>query len=119
MRFSDICFAVCIIIANFVSDFQEMFDSLINKLYLEFWSGKRKVGPHKKILLSKRYQALGGDMVYDLSWSLRYIHSNHTISHPIVIEERADKRRLRRVIRRIERRVIPKEIEKLISKETK
>lgn len=96
-----------------------MFESLKNILYLKFWSGKRKVGPHKKILLSRRYQALGGDLVYDLSWSLRYIHSDHTISHPIVIEERADKRRLRRVIRRIERRVIPKEIEKLISKETK
>ena len=119
MRFSDIYFAVCIIIANFVSHFQEMFDSLINKLYLEFWSGKRKVGPHKKILLSRRYQALGGDMVYDLSWSLRYIYSDHTISHPVVIEQRTDKRRLRKVIRRIERRVIPKEIEKLISKETK
>ena len=118
MRFSDIYFAVCIIIANFVSHFQEMFDSLINKLYLEFWSGKRKVGPHKKILLSRSYEVFGGDMVYDLAWSIRYIYSDHTISHPIVIEQRTDKRRLRKVIRRIERKVIPKEIEKLMSKET-
>ena len=118
MKFIDIYFAVCIIIVNFVSHFQEMFDSLINKLYLDFWSGKRKVGPHKKILLSRSYQVFGGDMVYDLAWSIRYIYSDHTISHPVVIEQRTDKRRLRKVIRRIERRVIPKEIEKLISKET-
>ena len=118
MRFSDIYFAVCIIIVNFVSHFQEMFESLKNILYLKFWSGKRKVGPHKKILLSRRYQALGGDLVYDLSWSLRYIYSEHTISHPVVIEQRTDKRRLRKVIRRIERRVIPQEIEKLMSKES-
>lgn len=92
-----------------------MLESFLNHLFLKLWAGKKKVGFKKRILLSRRAETYG-DKVYDLTWSLKYIHSNGKTSHAITIAERASNRNLREVINRIEDTRLPKEIDFLISK---
>lgn len=92
-----------------------MLESFLNHLFLKLWAGKKKVGFKKRILLSRRAETYG-DKVYDLTWSLKYIHSNGQTSHAITIAERASNRNLREVINRIEDTRLPKEIDFLISK---
>ena len=90
-----------------------MLDSFLNKIYLYWWSGDKKVGPHKKVLLSRNCEIFG-DMVYDLRWKLKYIHKNGQTSHAVTISERANKWDVRRCIKRIEREIIPGKIKQLI-----
>ena len=91
-----------------------MLDSFFNGLYLSFWCGEnKKVGPGKRVLLSKSCETYG-DAVYDLRWSLKYIHDNGRTSHSVTISERASKWNLRDTIRRIEKHELPKKIEEII-----
>ena len=92
-----------------------MFESFLNNLFLKFWAGKKKVGPQKRILLSRRAETYG-DKVYDLTWSLKYIHSNGKTSHSVVITERASNNNFKEVIKRIEDTKLPKAIDSLISR---
>lgn len=96
---------------------KKMFDKFFNDLFLKFWAGKKKVGPNKKVLLSKSF-VVYGDTVVDLTWSLRYIHSNGKTSHPVAITERTNRWSTQEVIERIEETRIPKAIDMLISKHT-
>ena len=90
-----------------------MFETFFNKLFLKFWSGKKKVGPKKKVLLSKSF-VIYGDTIYDLTWSLRYIHSNGKTSRPISFSERTNKWNIQEIIEEIESNKLPKAIESLI-----
>lgn len=90
-----------------------MLDSYVNHLYLTFWTGEKKVGPHKEIYLSRKCETFG-DMVYDLRWSLKYIYKDGKVSHPLNISERANKWDLRKIIRKIEKDVLPQKIKELI-----
>ena len=94
-----------------------MFDSIINSLYLKLWAGSKKVGPRKEVLLTKRCETYGG-VVFDLKWTLKYIHSNGRTSHSVNFSERANSWNLRKVILRIEKEVLPKEIDALIRRHT-
>ncbi len=94
-----------------------MFDSLINSIYLSFWQGEKKVGPKKRVLLSKSCETYG-DTVFDLRWTLKYIHDNGKTSHSVTITERASKWNLRHVIRRVEKHRLPKEIDALVNRNT-
>ena len=95
-----------------------MFDSFFNNLYLSLWSGEKKTGPKKQVLVSKSCETYG-DAVYDLRWTLKYIHKNGTPSHSVTISERASKWNLRHTIHKIEKHVLPKKIEELIQAHTK
>ena len=90
-----------------------MLDSFVNHLYLIFWTGDKKVGPHKEVHLSKKCETYG-DMVYDIRWTLKYIHKNGKTSTPITISERANKWDLRKLVRQIEKDIIPQKIKELI-----
>ena len=92
-----------------------MFDSFFNNIYLSLWSGEKKVGSKKQVLLSKSCETYG-DAVYDLRWTLKYIHKNGQTSHSVTVSERAGKWNLKKTIRRVEKHVLPKEIEALIQK---
>ncbi|MBR6142180.1 MAG: hypothetical protein IKQ37_10545 [Bacteroidaceae bacterium] len=94
-----------------------MLDSFFNSLFLKFWSGNKKVGPQRSVLLSKSYETYGS-AVYDLKWTLKYIHANGKTSHSVTITERASKWNLKKVIHIIERRRLPREIEALIQTNT-
>ena len=96
---------------------KKMFDSFLNEIYLKFWSGKKKVGPKKEVLLSKSF-VVYGEAVYDLTWSLKYIHSNGKTSHSVTISERANKWNLRGIIGRIEKTKLPKAIDSIIKNHT-
>ncbi len=67
-----------------------MFKSFLNNLYIKIWSGQKKVGPHKNVLLKRSCESFG-DTVYDLRWSLKYIHKNGETSHTVTLTERASK----------------------------
>jgi hypothetical protein len=90
-----------------------MFDAYINNLYLTFWTGDKKVGPQKKVILSRKCESFG-DMVYDLRWTIKYIHENGKTSHSVTITERANKWDLRKVIRRVEKKALRQKIKDLI-----
>ncbi|MCR5851496.1 MAG: hypothetical protein K6G92_12450 [Bacteroidaceae bacterium] len=92
-----------------------MFDSFFNNIYLSLWSGEKKVGSKKQVLLSKSCETYG-DAVYDLRWTLKYIHKIGQTSHSVTVSERAGKWNLKKTIRRVEKHVLPKEIEALIQK---
>ena len=94
-----------------------MFESLYNTIYLKLWSGDKKMGPQKNVFVSKSCEIFG-DTVYDLKWSLKYIHKNGKTSHSVTISERASRWNLRNTIRMIEKHVLPKEVDALISKNT-
>lgn len=94
-----------------------MFDSFFNSIRISLWSGEKKVGPQKNVLLSKSCETYG-DAVYDLKWTLKYIHANGKTSHSVTITERASKWNLKRVIHHIEKHKLPKEIEALIRRNT-
>jgi len=96
---------------------KKMFDRFFNDLFLKFWAGKKEVGPNKKVLLSKSF-VVYGDTVIDLTWSLRYIHSNGKTSHPVAITERTNIWNTQEVIEKVEETRIPKAIDMLISKHT-
>ena len=97
----------------FCGKFIEMFESLYNTIYLKLWSGDKKMGPQKNVFVSKSCEIFG-DTVYDLKWSLKYIHKNGKTSTPITISERANKWDLRKLIRQIEKDIIPQKIKELI-----
>lgn len=90
-----------------------MFDNFFNHIFLSFWCGEKKVGPNKVILLKRGCETYG-DVVYDLRWTLKYIHSNGQTSHSVNISERANKWDVRRTIKRIEAHELPKRIKQLI-----
>ena len=90
-----------------------MLDSLFNHIFLKCWAGKKKAGPNKEILITRKFDTFG-DMVYDITWSLKYIHDNGQVSHSINISERANKWDLRRTIKKIEKNMIPDKITELI-----
>ena len=90
-----------------------MFDTLINNIYLKMWSGEKKVGPHKKVHMSKSCEIFQ-DTVYDLKWTLKYVHRNGKASHSVTIMERASKWNLRRIIHKVEKHELPKKIDELI-----
>ena len=94
-----------------------MFKSFLNNLYIKIWSGQKKVGPHKNVLLKRSCESFG-DTVYDLRWSLKYIHKNGETSHTVTLTERASKWNLKRVIHHIEKHKLPKEIDALIRRNT-
>ena len=94
-----------------------MFESFLNGIFLKFWSGKEKVGPNKRILLSKSFEVFGST-VYDLTWSMKYIHDNGKTSHSVTITERANKWNMRRVIRRVEKSKLPRAIDSIIKNHT-
>ena len=94
-----------------------MFEAFCNTIYLKIWSGDKKAGPKKNVLVSKSCEIFG-DTVYDLRWTLKYIHRNGKTSHSATISERASKWNLRRTIRRIEKHVLPKEVDELIRQNT-
>ena len=94
-----------------------MFQSLRNNIFISFWSKKKKVGPDKNVPLTKSCETYA-DTVYDLKWTLKYIHEDGKVSHPVTITERASKWNLRSVVHRIEKTKLPKEIEKLIRRHT-
>ena len=94
-----------------------MFESFLNDIYLKFWSGKKKVGPNKRILLSKSFVVFG-NTVYDLTWSMKYIHDNGKTSHSVTITERANKWNMKRVIKRVEKTKLPNTIDSIIRKHT-
>ena len=94
-----------------------MFDSFFNSIRISLWSGEKKVGPQKNVLLSKSCETYG-DAVYDLKWTLKYIHANGKTSHSVTITERASKWNLKRVIHHIEKHKLPNEIEALIRRNT-
>ena len=94
-----------------------MFESFINDIFLKFWSGKKKVGPDKRILLSKSF-VVYGETVYDLTWSMKYIHDNGKTSHSVTITERANKWNMRRVINRVEKKKLPSAIDAIIKNHT-
>ena len=95
-----------------------MFESFLNDIYLKFWSGKKKVGPNKRILLSKSFVVFG-NTVYDLTWSMKYIHDNGKTSHSVTITERANKWNMKRVIKRVEKTKLPNAIDSIIRNHTK
>ena len=90
-----------------------MFDLFFNNIFLKFWSGKKRVGPKKRVLLSKSF-VMYGDTVVDLTWSLRYIHSNGKTSRPVTITERASKWNKEEVIEKVESTELPKAIKLII-----
>jgi len=90
-----------------------MLDSYVNHLYLTFWTGDKKVGPHKEVYLSKKCETYG-DMVYDIRWTLKYIYKDGKTSQPITISERANKWDLRKIIHKIEKDELPRKIKELI-----
>ena len=90
-----------------------MFKSFFDHIYLFFWSGEKKTGPHKEVLLSKKCEIFGG-VVYDLRWSLKYIHKNGETSHKVTITERANKWDFKTILRRTEKEVLPRKIKELI-----
>ena len=92
-----------------------MLESFFNNLFLKFWSGKKKVGPKKRVLLSKSF-VVYGDTVIDLRWSLKYIHDDGKTSHAVTLTERANKWNLQEIIEKIEETKLPKEIDSIISK---
>lgn len=92
----------------------KMFDSYINHLYLTFWTGEKKTGPHKQIYLTRECETYG-DMVYDIKWKLKYIHKNGQTSHTVTIAERANKWDLRKIIRRVEKTILPRKIKEIIA----
>ena len=92
-----------------------MFNSLLNSLFIKFWSGRKRIGPDGKILLTKRCESYI-DTVYDLKWTLEYLSGKGKKPHIVTISERASKWNLRRVIRRIEKTKLPKEIDALVSR---
>ena len=94
-----------------------MFESFLNGIFLKFWSGKEKVGPNKRILLSKSFEVFGST-VYDLTWSMKYIHDKGKTSHSVTITERANKWNMRRVIRRVEKSKLPRAIDSIIKNHT-
>lgn len=91
-----------------------MFDAYINSLYLSFWTGDKKVGPQKNIILSRRCETFG-DMVYDLRWTIKYLQENGKTSPSVSITERANKWDLRKVIRRIEKTALKQRIKELVA----
>ena len=97
--------------------FKDMFQSLCNSLFISFWSGKKKVGPDKNVLLTKSCETYA-DTVYDLKWTLKYIHEDGKVSHPVTITERASKWNVRSAVHKIEKTKLPKEIERLIRRHT-
>ncbi|MBO7067875.1 MAG: hypothetical protein J6W52_04230 [Bacteroidaceae bacterium] len=90
-----------------------MFDTFINQVYLTFWSGEKKVGPHGEVLLSKKCESFG-DMVYDLRWSLKYIHKDGKTSRTLTISERANKWDVKKNIKRVEKNILPRKIKELL-----
>ena len=90
-----------------------MFDTFLNTIFLKIWSGDKKVGPHKKVLMSRSCE-IYQDTVYDLKWTLKYVHRNGKASHSVTISERASKWNLRRTIRKVEKHELPKKIDELI-----
>ena len=100
---------------NFASDlsFAHMFDTQVNHIYLTFWTGEKKTGPNKEILISRRCETFG-DMVYDLIWTLTYIYKNGKTSQPVSISERANKWDLRKIIRKTEKHEVKRAIEELV-----
>lgn len=90
-----------------------MFDSYLNHLFLTFWTGVKKVGPHKEINLSRECETYG-DAVFDIKWKLNYIYENGKTSHTVTIAERANKWDLKKIIRRVEKEVLPQKINSLI-----
>lgn len=94
-----------------------MFDSFFNSIKLWLWSGDKKVGPKKQVLMSRSCETYG-NTVYDLRWTLKYIHANGKTSHSVTIAERASKWNLRRRIHIVEKYKLPKEIEALIHENT-
>ena len=96
----------------------KMFNSFLNHIYLTFWTGDKKVGPHKKVLISRKCETFG-DMVYDLRWTLKYIHKNGKTSHSVTISERANKWDLRKIIQRTEKEMLPRKIKELIEEHEK
>ena len=91
-----------------------MFDAYINNLYLSFWTGDKKVGPQKNIILSRRCETFG-DMVYDLRWTIKYLQENGKTSPSVSITERANKWDLRKVIRRVEKTALKQRIKELVA----
>jgi len=92
-----------------------MFDSLLNNIIIKLWAGQKKVGPNKNVLLTKSCESFA-NTIYDLKWSLKYIHQNGKVSHSVTITERASKWNLRKVIHKVERTKLPKEIDALVRK---
>lgn len=91
-----------------------MFDAYINNLYLSFWTGDKKVGPQKNIILSRRCETFG-DMVYDLRWTIKCTQGNNKTSPSVTITERANKWDLRKVIRRVEKTALKQRIKELVA----
>ena len=91
-----------------------MFDAYINNLYLSFWTGDKKIGPQKNIILSRRCETFG-DMVYDLRWTIEYLQENGKTSPSVSITERANKWDLRKVIRRVEKTALKQRIKELVA----
>ncbi|MCR5534532.1 MAG: hypothetical protein K6F47_05100 [Bacteroidaceae bacterium] len=91
-----------------------MFDAYINNLYLSFWTGDKKIGPQKNIILSRRCETFG-DMVYDLRWTIKYLQENGKTSPSVSITERANKWDLRKVIRRVEKTALKQRIKELVA----
>ena len=75
------------------------------------------MGPKKNVLVSKSCEIFG-DTVYDLRWTLKFIHKNGKTSHSVTISERSNRWSLRKTIHRIEKEELPKQIDALISKNT-
>ena len=91
-----------------------MFDAYMNNLYLSIWTGDKKVGPQKNIILSRRCETFG-DMVYDLRWTIKYLQENGKTSPSVSITERANKWDLRKVIRRVEKTALKQRIKELVA----
>ena len=94
-----------------------MLESFYNSIYLKLWSGDKKIGPKKNVLVSKSCEIFG-DTVYDIRWTLKYIHKNGKTSHSVTISERSNKWNLIKTIQRVEKQVLPKEADALISNNT-
>jgi len=57
-----------------------MFRGLRNSIFLFFWVGKTKGGPHKEVIINRTYETYGGH-VYDLLWSIKKRGSKRSSKH--------------------------------------
>ena len=91
--------------------------SLLDKIYLMCWKGKKTAGPNKEVRISRSYDFIGKG-VLDINWCLR---DNRSIPQAercstSVISERANIGDAKGLIRRIESQTLPKAIEEYIQR---
>lgn len=87
-----------------------MFLGLKNAIYLNFWAGKKKAGPHKELVITRSCESYGGH-VFDLLWSIKFRGSKKSSKH---LSIRANSWDLIEKIKHIENTRLQKAIKEVI-----